>query len=643
MNNHTLLRKTVTLARTGNQEAFENLYILTVQNIYGKICFLTADKEQEEELLLETYRALYDDVQELSLEEEQLLKQIDQKILYLAEEQFGISGKDFPEEDFSGFSEEVAATLWMKLEEKIGFEVNTEDSKEEKGSLKSYLFSSIKVLLATLILVLTIFILYKAGNLFYERRSQKAVAVNKEVEQKQGTLSSNIVIENILEKPGWERHPNGKLYYVKKDGTLADGAVMQGKQMLTFSRDGELTLIGSNKAVEDDETLSFDEETSYKIKNGDLYRVDPNGTNEEECMIRNGHIVQADFRCGFLWYVCKYQIPNSEQVKTIIYRAERDGKQAKELYTTDSILETTQFQLTDGFLYYLSDEMLFRKNLITDETELLAENVEYYFAWEETAFYMKERTLEAVSEGMDYSGIEAGYQIEFQDQKFILLNESGSQISEGVDQGIQIGDRIYGLEKGAISSVKPAVRECKETSYYLDGAGKDRKIYWRNNAGSQGLIRQEGLYVDSLCISGQWLYYSARIAQYGDEIESQIYRVDLETMELEKVGDSFRGYMRNLYYFEHVQTIYGEYIPSIADKEAIHGKIAVITVGEDVEVINDIKVRPEGEGSDMLELVMVSGSRIYCFYHSCSYDKETGDFKWETTKPLMIQLTGKSS
>ena len=58
MNQRTLLKKTMSLARAGNAEAFQNFYILTVQETYGKICTLVKD-EQAKEMLVDIYVRLY--------------------------------------------------------------------------------------------------------------------------------------------------------------------------------------------------------------------------------------------------------------------------------------------------------------------------------------------------------------------------------------------------------------------------------------------------------------------------------------------------------------------------------------------------------------------------------------------------------
>lgn len=78
----------------------------------------------------------------------------------------------------------------------------------------------------------------------------------------------------------------------------------------------------------------------------------------------------------------------------------------------------------------------------------------------------------------------------------------------------------------------------------------------------------------------------------------------------------------------------------MADPEDIHGEISVISLGGGIEPVNDTGVRPESDGSDMLEMVMAEGDRIYCLYHRCSYDSDSGQMAWETTKPLELRLNG---
>lgn len=637
MDQRALLNKTIALAKTGDKEAFENLYILTVPETYEKIRYAVRDGRQADELLTDTYVMLYRHAHELPLGKAALEERIDDEICRIAYKKFGIDIHDlYYEEGYHTLSEDRAATLWLKIEQKAG--LNKKTGREEGGSAASYLYAFMKIILTAAVLAAAVFILYTGWNIFYGGVKKREVS-STAAETQQETEAASITIEKDLQEPGWERRPDGSLYYVRQDGTPADRALALGKQILTFSAEGELTLIGNNPSVSENPNLSFDEEIRYEVRDADIYKKDP-ATGEEICVVRNGHVIQADVRCGFLWYISQYQVPNSNQVKTTLYRAETNGEKQEELYTTDHTLRTEQFQITADWMYFISEGKLLRRNLRTNAVEMMAENVENYFAWENTAYYMNGRTLETVSEGQNYSDVEAGYRIEMQEKGLVLLDALGEPVLPDENGEKRVEDRIYRMENGVIASVRPAERESGGTVYYIDEAGTDKKIYSKTESGTQGLIRQEGLAADSLCIAGDWLYYSARMAQYGGESSSRIYRLNLQTMELETVGENFRGYVKNMYYLDSLQQIYGEYIPSMADPEDMHGKILVLPIGGQAQVVNDTGARPASEGSDALEFVMADGSRVYCLYHQYSYDSGSGELTEVSSLPIQIEFNG---
>lgn len=634
MDQRTLLKKTVSLARTGNAEAFQNFYILTIEETYGKLRSLVKEEALAEELLVDIYVGLWNHVNTLPAEEEELTDRMEEEIYRIVEKktQEELERSDF-DGDYQVLKEETAALMWMKIEEQAEF--NREEPEEENISFTSYLYSVLKVAATVLILIFTAVVFYKGWHWFNDKKMEQEIPAAV-IEPALESSESSVVTDSEKLIPGWEQKPDGNLYYVTHSGSLADGPVALGKQILTFSRSGELTMIGSNKAVVENMNLTFDEEIGYEVKDGDIYRRDPETGNEVR-IVMNGHVVQADIRCGYLWFISQYTKPNSSQVKTTIYRASADGENQVEIYTTDSTLETQNFQVTSRWLYYLADGSLFRKELDAGTTEYLAGDVEYYFAWEDTAYYMKDRGLERVSQGSDYKGIEAGYRIELREQGLVLLDEFGNPVMDDDSGEIQAGDRIYRMEEGVIRSVRPAPRTNGDVLYYIEDAGSDRKIYWEDGTGTRGLIRQEGLAADSFCIAGEYLYYSARTEQYGEECDSQIYRLSLHTMELEPIGAPFRGFMKNLYYFDNIQAIFGEYIPSVADPADIHGEIAMISPDGGIDIVNDMGTRPESDGSDMLEIVMAEGDRIFCLYHRLSYDGLSGQIAWETTIPMEIR------
>lgn len=632
MKRRSLLRKTIRTAWTGDTGGFENFYILTVQETYGKLCSLVKEPEAAAELLKHVYGALYRQAGTLPLEEGDLRMRIEDEIYRAAGEYLGNDlSETVLEEAGEPLGEEQAATIWLELEEQE--QMNREEEDEPDG-WRLYLFGGLRIAASFAALILTGVVLYLGSRWVLGGMKEAKLQTETEVSCSAETVSLPPEEADRNHTPGWTRHPDGKLYYVMHSGAKASGAVAIGKQLLTFSRTGELTMIGANREVAENEALCFDEDVRYEVRTGNIYKRD-SAESPEQCVVENGHVTQADIRCGYLWYICEYPLSDTSETWTVIYRARPDGTEPTEVFETGNTLETDGFQVTEKWLYYKAEGKLFRTSLANRTTQYLADEVEYYFAWEDTAFYMDGRTLEMVSSGQPYSGMEAGFRIEKQGNDFLLYNAQGGPALESGNGEVQAGDRFYRLENGKIASVRPAERKSGELRFDIENSGSERKIYRIDGAGTRSLLQQEGITADSLCLAGNWLYYSARISQYGGECDSQIYRLNLETMEQESVGGPFRGYMRNLYYYEHSQLIYGEYIPTVADPDAIHGRIAWIAP-DGIRVVNDTPVRPEYTGSDMLELVMAGEDRIYCLYHVCSYDSVSGQMAWESARALEI-------
>lgn len=638
MNQQALLKKAIMYAKTGDMEAFQNLYILTVSDTYGKVCSVIKKEREAEDILVGTYVMLYRRVYELPEQAEALDERISQEIERLAYKKLGINVREedfYNAEDFAHVSEGKAAALWLQIEEKAG--IGKAPELKRGGSSTGVFLNTLRLMLAAIMLCMTVFVVYKGWGWLNGSKDVKEADASVETTAVAETSSlADIVIEKEQKEFGWEKRSDGNLYYITKAGEPAEGTLAIGKQLLTFSTDGVLTFIGSNSAVTDNLNVSFDEDIRYEVRDGDVYKKAPD--SQEVPVTKNGHVVQADVCGSYLGYICKYQIPNSKLIKTTLYRADLNGENQEELYTTDSTLNADSFQLTSDWLYYISDGMLLRRNFSSEAVELLAEQTEHYFAWEDTAYYMNGRELISVSEGTDYSGIQAGFKIEKRDNGFVLLDAIGEPVTPDENGEKQVGDRSYRIENGAIVSVRPAVRESNGAIYYIETSGSDKKIYSSDSTGSQGLIRQDGISVDSLCIAGEWLYYSARAAEYGGEVESRIYRLNLQTLESEEVGNAFRGYMRNLYYFENQQKIYGEYISSLADPTKIQGEIAVLSVGGTASSLNDTGALPETENGYVLELVMADGDRVYCLYHEAYYNTETKEIEYTSSNPIEIEL-----
>lgn len=636
MDQQILFRKIMALAKMGEVEAFENFYILTVGDTYAKIRNAVKDKRNAEQILADTYARLYKHVRELPVEEDKLDERIDHVISRIIYKKLGMEIEEFyTDRNYPSLSEDRAATILLWVEDRAGI-VREKPQMKKSAGLSDFL-NAAKIMTAVLMLCVTAFVAYKGWDLFI-RKDQEAISAATEAETTEAyTMEETFAIEEEELIPGWELRTDGTLYYVTKEKKLADHALPLGKQVLSFSPNGALTLISSNPDISEEPNLSFDENMRYEVRDGDVYVKDIKAGGPETAVTQNGHVVQADVRAGYLWYICQYQVPNSKQVKTVVYRSKLDGESQVEIYTTDNTLNMEQFQITEDWMYYISDGMLLRRSLETNKVELMAQNVENYFAWGNTAYYMRDRVLEKISEGVDYSGIEAGYRIELRNGGFVLLDMVGEPVKPDENGKKQVGDRIYSIPNELIKSVSPAPRESGGTVYFIESAGSDRKIYSRNSSGAQSLIRQDGIQADSICVAGEWLYYSARIEIYGTETASQIFRLNLETLESEEVGNGFEGYMKNMYFFEDLQSIFAEYVPSTENPASQQGKIAYIPIGGDAKTLEDSGALPAGDSAYMLELITADSSQVSCLYHTYTYDEATETMEWTSSVPVEIQ------
>ena len=222
MKRRILLKKIMTMARTGDMENFENFYILTVDETYGKIAALVKGSAQAEALLTDVYISLYHQVHTLPVEEEELNARIEEEIYREAEKKLGVEigeRADAPEH-YEKLNDEKAATLWMRIEELL---CAGRDEEEDRLSWKSCFYMILRIAAAIGVLVLTAVIFWKGWN--YVQLSGRKAVYEQVPTAAEETEVSSLVIEREKLEPGWIQKPDRKLYYVTKDGTLADGQI----------------------------------------------------------------------------------------------------------------------------------------------------------------------------------------------------------------------------------------------------------------------------------------------------------------------------------------------------------------------------------------------------------------------------------
>lgn len=154
-----LLKKTVELAKTGSGDGYEDFYILTVDNTYGKIRLYGLPDEESEAVLADVYTALYRHVHDLPLEEEMLDAMMEAEVQKALEKRLG----EVPEKapmigDPVKLAEERAASVWIRVENRTG--LYSDRHAAEKMSWYNYAAMGIRVLLALLSLFLIAAVFY---------------------------------------------------------------------------------------------------------------------------------------------------------------------------------------------------------------------------------------------------------------------------------------------------------------------------------------------------------------------------------------------------------------------------------------------------------------------------------------------------
>lgn len=265
----------------------------------------------------------------------------------------------------------------------------------------------------------------------------------------------------------------------------------------------------------------------------------------------------------------------------------------------------------------------------------MAETEGEYFAFEDTVFYMDGDQVKSVSQGETDYQENGEFQVSIEDGGIFLMDEEGEPAVPDEQGEIQSEDRIYSMSENMVTAVRQADIIYEGTSYYLDVLDGQRKIYQKSSNNSfTELIPQNGIRTDSMCLTDSWLYYSACVEQIDGVQYSQIYRVNLENMSQEKVGRLFQGVVTAMYASSRENRIYGEYIDSVKNGE-IHGKICAVTESGEIGIIEDFV--PRSQGNDRLQFIISASDKIYCFYHMCIYDSESGVIRDISTEAVEIE------
>lgn len=258
------------------------------------------------------------------------------------------------------------------------------------------------------------------------------------------------------------------------------------------------------------------------------------------------------------------------------------------------------------------------------EIEIIEREVDDYTFWNDDIYVSKLDRIQRVDMSQKFERIKPGIDIAAENGEFYLNDLLGRTLETDSDGSIRYGDRIFEMSSNRIEGVKHAVFQKGSATYSLknieDGAAKG--IYRKVN-GHEELYLEEDKTIDSFCIAGDWIYYSAYVRKSGSGANySQIYKKSLTSDEGPAlVRDDFKGRMAEMFYCEENKQIYCDYIPR--NWKNNHGVIGVLTLNGQLSYLDDEDLRTvrETTGNDLLEFVMMKDGQVYCFWEDTYWKK----------------------
>ena len=298
--------------------------------------------------------------------------------------------------------------------------------------------------------------------------------------------------------------------------------------------------------------------------------------------------------------------------------------------------ENSQLSQVQPTLYHT----LYRMAADGQELELVATEVDSYTITETDIYVDQYDRIQRIGMDEEFEKIKPGYYVEVKDGEIYLYDMLGRTLNAAADGTIHLGGRVFEMSSNRVLDVKPDQMEKGGVTYYLKAMEDDpdkMAVYCSKN-GEEMLFEEQGKTIDSFCIVGDWLYYSAYMRKGGSGAHySEIFKKSLteEDAEAESLRDEFAGRLRQMYYSENAGQIYANYTPQ--NWKNNHGVIAVISLSGQMSYLDDEALREgvETSGNDFLEFVMMQDGQVYCYWKDCYWEKgEEPIVKWR--KVLVI-------
>lgn len=580
--NRSLLKEALDSARKGQAEGFENLYILTYKAAYQHAALFTREEKHIWQLVRAVYAGLYQDEGELP-DEDAFLLQLYERIDQLGSQMFD-TGTIIPVADLlaPSISEERAATILAQIAEETGFY----EKDANRSRTKDYVYSALKVISSLGFIFLAIWLVLFSMERISPSRSHIEDIMNlnffdiltpsEPALSSDSTTSSDLSEEDTsitsdTEGTGLQEFPDGIKFLTAGGAWLTDSWMEVNDHLYYFGADGYAV---TGEFTLENQLFSFwNDGTLVSMK-----RDTANGIPVKES------IQQID---EFTYYLKKQASPLTEN-HYHLYRTTPDDLRQNQ---RELVLADIQDYLICGTsIYYMQDYTLQKYPLSS------------------SLFQLEEMEIKTI----------------IKDNAFYFVNDLEDPVTTG-NGTITIDNRLYRVDNGLIKYVKPDTIQTRQVTFYLSATPQSAKgICWRNASGQSGVLADDGYWIDSFCLAGDWIYYSAYIGKTdGINRYSQLYRISIDGTTKETLSTAFPGHMLNLYYYPETSQIYGEYTP---DTGSNRGCITAISFGGRIERINDSAARTGRSitGEDTLELIMVSGDTISCYWHDCDWDAAGG-------------------
>lgn len=299
-----------------------------------------------------------------------------------------------------------------------------------------------------------------------------------------------------------------------------------------------------------------------------------------------------------------------------------------------------EIQTRDGWTYYLpcperKDSQLSKvhpslyhtlyRSDTDQEIEVIAQDVDNFTFWEDGIYIMQYGSVQRISVDAAFATQQIGAYAAVQNDEIYLYDTHGRTLQTDIDGNLQYGDRVFKMSGNRIEDIMTAKHQYGSTEYYLkeQNDGEGQAIFCKKG-GNEKLFESMGKSIDSFCIVGDWIYYSAWMKgkERGKQY-SQLFRLSLteEDAEVEELHKRYPGRIWQLYYSEEGDQIYGNYAPE--NWKNGYGVIAVISRSGQMSYLDDAELRERQEttGNDRVKFVMMQDGQVYGYWEDCYWKK----------------------